>query len=106
MEGGRDVIALLLLVGGMALVTYLPRLAPLLFLRDIALSPFMKRFLRLIPYAVLASLIFPGILSATSTLSSALVGGMVAIGLAFCRVNLVIVVIGSVAGVYLSLFLI
>lgn len=95
-------IGLFLLVLGMALVTYVPRLVPLLWLRDLKLPPLLKRFLLFTPYAVLASLIFPGILSSTSTLSSALVGGAFAISLALFRVNLMLVVLGGVVGVYVA----
>ena len=94
-------ISLLLLVLAMALVTYIPRLVPLLWLRDVKLPPLLKRFLLFTPYAVLASLIFPGILQATNSLASALAGGAVAAALALLRANLMLVVIGGIAGVYL-----
>lgn len=94
-------ISLFLLVLAMAFVTYIPRLVPLLWLRDIKLPPLLKRFLLFTPYAVLASLIFPGILQATNSLMSALAGGVVAVVLALFRANLMLVVIGSIAGVYL-----
>ena len=93
-------MSLFLLVLGLALVTYLPRLVPLLWLKALVLPPYMKRFLAFVPYAVLASLIFPGVLSSTPTFSSALFGGIVATSLALLRVNLVVVVIGAVFGVY------
>lgn len=94
-------ISLLLLVVAMALVTYIPRLFPLLWLKNVALPPLLKRFLLFTPYAVLASLIFPGLLTATNTVSSALIGGAVAVCLALLRVNLVFVVLGGIAGVYI-----
>ncbi|QUE86558.1 MULTISPECIES: AzlD domain-containing protein [Exiguobacterium] len=93
-------ISLFLLVLAMAVVTYVPRLVPLLWLKDVTLPPLLKRFLLFTPYAVLASLIFPGILTATHTVSSALIGGAVAVLLAMLRVNLVFVVLGGIAGVY------
>ena len=93
-------MSLFLLVLGLALVTYLPRLVPLLWLKELALPAYMKRFLSFIPYAVLASLIFPGVLSSTTTTTAALFGGVVATTLALLRVNLVVVVIGAVFGVY------
>jgi len=94
-------ISLFLLVLAMAFVTYIPRLVPLLWLRDIKLPPFLKRFLLFTPYAVLASLIFPGILQATNSLTSALAGGVAAAALALLRANLMLVVIGGIVGVYL-----
>lgn len=93
-------ISLFLLVLAMALVTYVPRLVPLLWLRDLKLPPLLKRFLLFTPYAVLASLIFPGILYSTSSLSSALAGGVFATMLALLRVNLMLIVLGGILGVY------
>lgn len=93
-------ISLFILVLGMALVTYIPRLVPLLWLKELTLPPLLKRFLLFTPYAVLASLIFPGILHSTSSVSSALAGGVVAALLALMRVNLVFVVLGGIFGVY------
>lgn len=87
-------ISLFLLVLAMALVTYVPRL------RDLKLPPLLKRFLLFTPYAVLASLIFPGILYSTSSLSSALAGGVFATMLALLRVNLMLIVLGGILGVY------
>lgn len=99
-------IGLFLLVLAMALVTYIPRLVPLLWLKELTLPPLVKRFLLFTPYAVLASLIFPGILQATTSLTSAVAGGVVSATLALLRVNLMFVVIGGIAGVYLmDLFL-
>ncbi|STO09528.1 AzlD domain-containing protein [Exiguobacterium aurantiacum] len=93
-------ISLLLLVLAMAVVTYIPRLVPLLWLKELKLPPLLKRFLLFTPYAVLASLIFPGILHATSNTTSAVAGGVVAVTLALLRMNLVLVVLGGIAGVY------
>lgn len=52
----------LLLVLGMAVVTYLPRLLPMLLLSTDKLPSFLKRFFDFVPYAVLTTLIFPEIL--------------------------------------------
>ncbi|QLA17492.1 AzlD domain-containing protein [Desulfolutivibrio sulfoxidireducens] len=48
---------------GMALVTYLPRAAPLVFLSGRTLPALAIRFLRLVPAAVLSALLFPSILA-------------------------------------------
>lgn len=47
---------------GMCLVTYLPRVIPLLLGRDLALPRWVRRWLSFFPYAALGALIFPGIL--------------------------------------------
>ena len=46
----------------MFLVTYLPRLLPLLAIKPAHLNPFIKRFLALIPITALGALIFPGLI--------------------------------------------
>lgn len=57
----------------MALVTYIPRVLPLVAVRRKIKSPFLNSFLYYMPYAVLAGMTFPAILySTSSTLSAAL----------------------------------
>lgn len=85
-----------LIIIGMALVTYLPRVLPLLFLRNLKLPPGLQRFLSFIPYTLLGSLIFPGIFHSTGSLLPALVGAFTAFVLAWLEVNLLLIVIGSV----------
>lgn len=97
---------LLLLVILMGLVTYLPRMVPLVFMKGAHLPRFLAAFLRLVPYAALGALIFPGILSSTGNAGSALAGGLVAVALAYRRVNIMLVVFGGIMGVYLAGFLI
>lgn len=52
----------LLLILGMALVTYIPRAAPLLFLSSRKLNPDFMRWLEMVPPAVLAALLAPELL--------------------------------------------
>ena len=52
----------LLLILGMALVTYIPRAFPLMLLSSRSLNPIIERWLRLIPPAVLAALLAPELL--------------------------------------------
>ena len=52
----------LMLIAGMALVTYLPRIAPLLLFSSRTLHPAIMRWLAMIPPAVLAALLAPELL--------------------------------------------
>ena len=52
----------LLLILGMALVTYIPRAVPLLFLSSRKLNPRFTRWLEMVPPAVLAALLAPELL--------------------------------------------
>lgn len=92
---------LIFLVVVMGIVTYLPRMLPMVFLKNIKLSSPVKRFLEFVPYAVLASLIFPGILYSVENPLSAVFGAAISISLAFFRFNLVLVVMGGIAGVWI-----
>ena len=47
---------------GMALVTYIPRLLPVLFLSGKTLHPLLVAWLRLVPPAVLAAMLIPSLL--------------------------------------------
>ena len=55
----------LLLIFGMALVTYVSRASPLLLLSSRQLSPHLMRWLEMVPPAVLAALLAPEILLRT-----------------------------------------
>lgn len=90
-----------LLVLLMGLVTFLPRMLPLTFLNNMRLPRFLNSFLRFVPFAALGALIFPGILSSTGDLKSALAGGTVSLLLALWRVNITLVVFGGILGAYL-----
>jgi branched-subunit amino acid transport protein len=85
-----------LIVIGMALVTYLPRVLPIIFLQNLKLPKKLQRFLSFIPYTILGALIFPGILSSTGNTLSALIGSFTAIILAWNGLNILFIVIGSV----------
>ena len=94
---GRTLLAVLL----MALVSYLPRVTPLVFLRQKIKSPFIQSFLYYVPYAVLGAMTFPAILSATGNTLSALVGFGVAVLLAFYEKGLMTVALCASLAVYL-----
>lgn len=80
----------------MALVTYIPRLIPMVFLNNKQLSPFWKRFLYFIPFAALSALIFPDILYSTGDMNSAIIGGIISVVLSFLDLNVVFVVFGGI----------
>jgi len=57
-----DQTLILLTMVGMGVVTYLPRLLPILFLSGRTLKPLMVAWLRLVPPAVLAAMLLPSLL--------------------------------------------
>ncbi len=48
---------------GCALVTFIPRLIPAIFVDKLNFGPKVEKFLNLIPYTALAALICPGVLT-------------------------------------------
>lgn len=75
----------------MAVVTYLIRALPLTLIRKEIKSPFIKSFLYYVPYATLAAMTFPAILSATDYMISSIAGFTVALVLAFNKKSLLTV---------------
>ena len=89
---------------GCALVTFIPRVIPALFIDKLDFSPKVDKFLNLIPYTALAALICPGVLTVDNQLwYIGLIGAIVAAGLVWKKVPLGAIVILTVViliGVY------
>jgi len=86
-----------LVVIGCALVTFIPRLIPALFIDKLNFSPKVEKFLNLIPYTALAALICPGVLTVDNQLwYIGLIGAVVAAGLAWKKVPIGAIVILTV----------
>ena len=51
-----------LLILGMAVVTFIPRILPAFIVDKIRLNKYVERFLKLIPYTAMAALVFPGVI--------------------------------------------
>lgn len=86
-----------LVVIGCALVTFIPRLIPALFIDKLNFSPKLEKFLNLIPYTALAALICPGVLTVDNQLwYIGLIGAVVAAGLAWKKVPIGAIVILTV----------
>ena len=75
----------------MAVVTYAIRALPLTLIRKEIKSTFIRSFLYYVPYATLAAMTFPAILSATDYWMSSVVGFAVAMVLAFNKKSLLTV---------------
>lgn len=85
-----------------AVVTYLIRAVPLVFLHGKIESRFLRSFLYYVPYATLASLTFPAILYGTGSMVSAVIGFAVAVLLSLKGKNLMIVAISACAAVFVT----
>jgi branched-subunit amino acid transport protein len=81
---------------GMGIVTYIPRMLPLVLFRGKAMPPFLEGVLRNVPYAILGALIFPKILLIQDDIWFGVTGAVSALIFAFLGANVIVVVLGSV----------
>ena len=87
----------------MATVTYLIRMLPLALAKNEIRSPFIKSFLYYVPYACLAAMTFPAILTATAGgILSGLVGLIVALIAAYKEKSLLTVALFACAAVFVT----
>lgn len=96
---------LILVILGMAAVTYGPRLIPFLILSDKEPSKRIQAFLKCIPATAIGALIIPGVLTATPDMPIAAVAGMLfTLFFGLWKGGIIIPVLGSVAVTYAVLF--
>lgn len=86
----------------MALVTYIPRVFPLVVFRRQIKNIYIRSFLFYVPYAVLAALTFPSIFWSTGSVITAAAGTLTAILLAYFEKSLVVVAVAAILVVYVS----
>ncbi len=84
----------------MAVTTYLIRMLPLVLVRKEIKNPFIRSFLYYVPYACLAAMTFPAILTSTSSILSAVVGFAVALFAAYKEKSLVTVALLACVAVF------
>jgi branched-subunit amino acid transport protein len=93
---------ILLIILGMAAVTYFPRLLPAFIMDRISFPGWFKKWLKSIPYAVLGALIFPGVLLVDSDQPFlGLAGGLAAVLLSYLNLHITLVMLGSIITVIL-----
>lgn len=87
---------LLWMIVGMGLVTFVPRLLPLVAMNTKHWPAWSKRMLSRVPFAILGALIFPGILYAGEQMTWGVAGAAFAAVLAWFRAPLIVVVAGAI----------
>jgi len=94
---------ILTLIIGMALVTYIPRAMPAVFIEKMRFGKKTEQFLGLIPYTAMTALIFPGVLSTDpNSIWIGIVGAVTAAWIGWKKFPIVIVVLGSILAVMLA----
>ncbi len=96
----------LLLILGMALVTYIPRAIPAVLMDRLSFGGRVEKFLKLIPYTAMAALIFPGVFAVDSNPVVGIVGGAVAAFLAWRKQPVMTCVLAAIAADFLLLLVI
>lgn len=86
----------------MAGVTYLIRMLPMLLSKKELTNPFIKSFLYYVPYACLAAMTFPAILSSTADTISAAVGFITALLAAYREKSLLTVALLACLAVFIT----
>ena len=86
----------------MALVTYLIRMIPVTFFRKEITGRFMKSFLYYVPYACLAAMTFPAILTASGNLAGGVLALVAALVAAWRGRSLVTVSLCACAAVFVA----
>ncbi len=97
----------LLVIAGMALVTYIPRVLPFHLFSKMNLSKRMMLFLKCIPYSALGALIIPDAFRAIEGNSTASIAGAVtAVLLTYLFENMILTVMGSIVVTYFAIIFI
>lgn len=92
------------LILGMAAVTYIPRLLPLITLTNRELNPLLRRFLTYIPYTALSTIIVKGIIDLDGRMLVATLIGLVFGGiLSWFKGNMVLSVGASIIATFFIL---
>lgn len=99
-------MSLVIYIAVMAGVTYLIRMVPFTAFRKQIQSRFFRSFLYYVPYAVLSAMTIPAIFYATGNLTTAVVGTVVAVVLAYLDMPLIVVALSASAAALATGFVI
>jgi branched-subunit amino acid transport protein len=97
---------MMLVIIGMAVVTYVPRMLPLVFLKADRIPPRLQAILKNVPYAALGALIVPGIFMIQKDPWFGVIGGLTALLAAWLGGHLIVVVGCSIAALTLYAWLV
>ncbi|SCZ10099.1 AzlD domain-containing protein [Alkaliphilus peptidifermentans] len=96
----------LILIFGMALVTYIPRLLPFLIVSKSKLPDGLRQFLTFIPYTALGALIIPGVFNSIPELPlAAIMAILFATIYAWKKGGIIVPVLGSIGVAFAVLYL-
>lgn len=93
-------MTIVLYISVMACVTYLIRVIPFAFFTKKIESVFLKSLLYYMPYAVLAAMTVPAIFYSTGSITTAIIGTVAALVLAYFGLPLIVVALSAAAVVF------
>ena len=99
-------MSIILYIAVMAGVTYLVRMIPFTLFRRQIKSRYIRSVLYYLPYAVLSAMTIPAIFYSTGDLTTAVVGTVVAVLLAFFNKPLIVVALAAAAAALVTQFVI
>lgn len=99
-------MSLIIYIAVMAGVTYLIRMVPFTAFRKQIKSKFFRSFLYYIPYAVLSAMTIPAIFYSTGDITTAAVGTIAAVVLAYFDLPLIVVALAASAAALITGFII
>ena len=89
---------ILSLIFGMALVTYIPRAIPAVFVGKMKFGAKIEKFLKLIPYTAMSALVFPGVFTVdTANPMIGIAGGVVAGIMAWRKCPVMVCVLAAIS---------
>lgn len=87
---------ILIMILGMMIVTYIPRMLPLVAFQNLSLPPFLQNVLKNVPYATLGALIIPAVFFIQEDIMFGIIGTLTAFIVAYFGANIIIVVMSSI----------
>jgi branched-subunit amino acid transport protein len=102
----RRMNELIWVIVGMGLVTYIPRMLPLVMFHTNNLHPRLQGILKNVPFAILGALIFPNVLNINpDSYFYGVIGAAAAFIAAWLNLNVILVVLSSILVLYAYTFL-
>ena len=95
-----------IIIIGMMVVTYIPRLVPFYLVSDKKLPKVVDRFLQYVPYAALGALIIPGAITSVQGSYLAAILGLTFAGVySYLKGGVIVSIVGAITIAYITLLI-
>jgi branched-subunit amino acid transport protein len=96
---------IIFMIIGMGIVTYIPRMLPLVVFNGVKMPPFLQGVLKNVPYATLGALIVPGIFLIHQDFWFGVIGFLSAFIAAWLGANVIVVILMAIAALSVYSFI-